>query len=136
MRLSYFAVCMFAMSALPGSGPGQTAAALSLTHQDALQFSQVFENEDKDKLQREQVAQRWKEVAEKTNKAAADNEEQKKAGDEAKVKALTDQAAAKKKKYQEDMKAAQDEADAGAGAAEKEMEAATKMEETQEAPVA
>ena len=38
-------------------------------------------------------------MAEKTNKATADADKAKVAGEQAKVKALADQAAAKKKKY-------------------------------------
>ena len=110
MRLSYFAVCMFAMSTV------QTAAALSLNQHENLQLSQVFENkeapkteapkgdaapksDEAQKAQREKVAEQWKVMAEKTNKAAADHEKAKIAGEEAKVKAVADKAAAAKKKY-------------------------------------
>ena len=109
MRLSYFAVCIFAMSTM------QTSSAFSLNQHENLQLSQVFENkeapkgdaapksDDAAKAQREQVADQWKTMAEKVNKATADHDKAKAAGEEAKVKAAKDKAAAEKKKYQDDM---------------------------------
>ena len=60
-------------------------------------------SDDAAKAQREQVADQWKTMAEKVNKATADHDKAKAAGEEAKVKAAKDKAAAEKKKYQDDM---------------------------------